>query len=100
MDCDVAVIGYGPTGMMSAALLGQLGHTVMVLERYSGLYNLPRAACFDDEVMRTFQKLGLVDDLEGGIVVQDEYDWVNAAGQTLVKLNYDAVAPGGWRRST
>ena len=46
---DVAIVGYGPTGMVLAALLGQCGHRVIVLERYAGLYNLPRAACFDDE---------------------------------------------------
>ena len=95
-DCDVAVIGYGPTGMMLAALLGKRGHRVVVLERFPGLYNLPRAACFDDEIMRTFQTLGLVEELAGGVVVQDDYDWVNGKGETLVSLNYDAAAPGGW----
>ena len=95
-DFDVIVIGYGPAGMTLAALLGQHGHRVAVLERYQGLYNLPRAAVFDDETMRTFQKLGLTDALAEGIVAQDAYDWVNAAGETLVRLEYDAVAPGGW----
>ena len=95
-EFDVAVIGYGPTGMTLAALLGQQGHNVVVLERYKGLYNLPRAACFDDEIMRTFQKLGLVDEIGAGTVPQYDYDWVNAAGETLVKLEYDRVAPGGW----
>ena len=95
-EFDVAIVGYGPTGMTLAALLGQRGHRVVVLERYKGLYNLPRAACFDDEIMRTFQKLGLVDAIAPGTVPQYDYDWVNAAGETLVKLQYDAVAPGGW----
>jgi 2-polyprenyl-6-methoxyphenol hydroxylase-like FAD-dependent oxidoreductase len=63
-DYDVAIVGYGPTGMTLAALLGQLGRRVVVLERYTGLYNLPRAACFDDEIMRTFQKLGLVAEIK------------------------------------
>lgn len=45
-DYDVAVVGYGPTSMTLAALLGR---RLVVLERYSGLYNLPRAACFDDD---------------------------------------------------
>ena len=30
-----------------------------VLERHPGLYNLPRAATFDDETMRTFAQLGI-----------------------------------------
>ncbi len=95
-EFDVAVIGYGPTGMTLAGLLGQRGHRVVVLERYLGLYNLPRAACFDDEIMRTFQKLGLVEQISAGTVPQYDYDWVNADGETLVKLEYDRVAPGGW----
>jgi 2-polyprenyl-6-methoxyphenol hydroxylase-like FAD-dependent oxidoreductase len=93
---DVAIVGYGPTGMMLAALLGQLGHRVVVLERYQGLYNLPRAACFDDEIMRTFQKLGLVDDISRGAVVQRDYDWINAAGETLVEFEYSNPGPCGW----
>lgn len=93
---DVAIIGYGPTGMVLAALLGQQGHRVIVLERYAGLYNLPRAACFDDEVMRTFQKLGLDAEIGSGAVVQRDYEWVNAAGETLVSIEYADPAPGGW----
>ncbi len=95
-EFDVAIIGYGPTGMVLAGLLGQRGHRVVVLERYAGLYNLPRAACFDDEIMRVFQKLGLADAMGAGAVAQDTYDWVNAEGETLVQLQYDAVATGGW----
>ena len=96
LECDVAVVGYGPTGMTLAGLLGQRGHSVVVLERYAGLYNLPRAACFDDEIMRTFQKLGLTEEVLPGAVVQLDYDWVNADGETLVEITYDEHAPGGW----
>jgi len=95
-EYDVAIIGYGPTGMTLAALLGQLGHRVVVLERYTALYNLPRAACFDDEIMRTFQKLGLVEEISRCAEVQRGYEWVNATGDTLVEFEYDNPAPGGW----
>jgi 2-polyprenyl-6-methoxyphenol hydroxylase-like FAD-dependent oxidoreductase len=93
---DLAIVGYGPTGMMLAALLGREGHSVVVLERYPGLYNLPRAACFDDEIMRTFQKLGVTEEGLPGTVVQRDYDWVNGDGETLVEIEYDDPAPGGW----
>jgi 2-polyprenyl-6-methoxyphenol hydroxylase-like FAD-dependent oxidoreductase len=93
---DLAIVGYGPTGMTLAALMGQRGHSVLVLEKYPGLYNLPRAACFDDEIMRTFQKLGVSAEVLPGAVVQRDYDWVNADGETLVEISYDDPAPGGW----
>jgi 2-polyprenyl-6-methoxyphenol hydroxylase-like FAD-dependent oxidoreductase len=93
---DLAIVGYGPTGMTLAALLGRAGHSVVVFDKYPGLYNLPRAACFDDEIMRTFQKLGVAAEVLPGAVVQRDYDWVNGAGETLVEIEYDDPAPGGW----
>lgn len=93
---DLAIVGYGPTGMTLASLLGQLGYDVLVLERYPGLYNLPRAACFDDEIMRTFQKLGVVAEVEPGTRVQNEYEWINGHGETLVVIEYDDPGPAGW----
>lgn len=96
MDYDVAIVGYGPTGMALAALLGQSGRKVVVLERYAGLYNLPRAAAFDDETMRTFQKLGIAEKVLPGTNIQRGYIWVNGAGETLLDIEYDNPGRCGW----
>ncbi|WP_063062938.1 bifunctional 3-(3-hydroxy-phenyl)propionate/3-hydroxycinnamic acid hydroxylase [Nocardia sienata] len=93
---DVIVIGYGPTGMALSALLAQSGHDVVVLERFDGLFNLPRAATFDDETMRLFQKLGIADEVMRGTRVQVEYDWCNAEGRVLIRHLFAERGVSGW----
>ncbi len=58
-QCDVVIVGLGPTGAMLANLLGQDGWSVVVLERDDDIYYAPKAVHFDDEVMRIFQAAGL-----------------------------------------
>ncbi len=61
MIYDVAIAGYGPTGMLAAILLGRAGHRVVVLERYKSLYNLPRVGIVHDDVLRMFQEVGCLE---------------------------------------
>lgn len=96
MDSDVAVIGYGPTGMAMTALLGRAGHRVLVLERYDGLYNLPRAAIFDDETMRTLDKLGMAETMLPLVHPQRNYEWRNGRGQLLLEHSFAAKGKSGW----
>ena len=93
---DVAVVGYGPVGMVTAALLGRRGYRVVVLERYAGMYNLPRAAIFDDETMRTFAALGVADGLLPKIHLQRNYEWRNAAGDLLIEHDFAETGRSGW----
>lgn len=58
---DVAIVGYGPTGLALAYWLGKAGHKTVVIERWPDLYMLPRAGHVDGEVMRLFQKMGVAE---------------------------------------
>ena len=58
---DVAIVGYGPAGVVAAGLLGQAGFSVYVCERLRGVYQIPRAIALDHEIMRVFQQLGVVE---------------------------------------
>ena len=51
-EFEAAVIGYGPTGLVLASLLGRLGHRVLVVEKWPTLYGLPRLTHIDGETAR------------------------------------------------
>ena len=59
IDFDVVIVGLGPTGGTLANLLAMNNLSVLILEKESSVYNLPRAVHFDDEVMRVFQTIGI-----------------------------------------
>jgi len=58
---DVVIVGAGPVGLTLANILGLQGvHTLVVDERPS-LIDYPRGVGLDDEAIRTFQSIGLVE---------------------------------------
>ena len=95
-DFDVIVLGYGPVGHVTAALLGQAGWRVGVVERQLGLYPLPRIGHLDHEVMRIIQAIGVAADFERDAWVCRNYDWVNAAGEVLIHFDWASPEITGW----
>ena len=93
---DVAIVGYGPVGSVLAILLGQLGHRVVVLERWPTPYPLPRAVHFDDEVARILQGCGIGGQLPAITEVPDHYEWRNAEGRTLLRFGLGGTGISGW----
>ncbi|OBJ47326.1 bifunctional 3-(3-hydroxy-phenyl)propionate/3-hydroxycinnamic acid hydroxylase [Mycobacterium sp. 1423905.2] len=60
-DVDVVVVGAGPVGLTLANILGLQGVRTLVVEERSTLIDYPRGVGLDDEALRTFQAIGLVD---------------------------------------
>lgn len=60
-EFDVVVVGAGPVGLTLANILGQQGVRTLVAEERSTLIDYPRGVGLDDEALRTFQSIGLVD---------------------------------------
>jgi len=97
---DVVVIGLGPTGATLANLLGLWGVNVLVLEKESAVYPLPRAVHFDDEVMRVFQSIGLADDISLITRVNVGMRFVDRHGQVLLDWpRPQEIGPNGWYAS-
>lgn len=86
-DCDVLVVGLGPVGALLALLLGRRGISVIAIDRAEGIYELPRAAVVDDEVLRVFQEAGVVERVMEEAQIQEEVKFVTARGRKVRFLN-------------
>src|SRR5689334_24666667 len=58
---DVVVVGAGPVGLTLANILGLQGVRTLVVDERDTLIDYPRGVGLDDEALRTFQSIGLVD---------------------------------------
>lgn len=58
---QVAIVGAGPVGLTIANYLGQMGVSVLLIEKLESLIDYPRAIGIDDESLRAMQAVGLVD---------------------------------------
>jgi 2-polyprenyl-6-methoxyphenol hydroxylase-like FAD-dependent oxidoreductase len=88
--CDVAIVGYGPTGQMLAILLAQRGWRVTVLERWPTAYPMPRAVHFDHEIGRIFQAAGVADEVREICEPCTHYEWRSRTGETLLRFGVKA----------
>ena len=98
MACDVAIVGYGPVGMVMSILLAQRGLSVIVVERFPERYKLPRAGHFDSETFRTFQQMGIAEAME--LIARPMLEWelVTADMEVLAKIKL-GVGGAGWKES-
>ena len=95
-DCDLLVVGIGPTGGALAALASLQGLSVIAIDRSTTIFPLPRAAVFDHEVMRVFQMIGVAERIAPVCRVPDSYQFLTARGELLLDFPVNPVGPFGW----
>ncbi|HVJ27764.1 MAG TPA: FAD-dependent monooxygenase, partial [Vicinamibacterales bacterium] len=97
-DFDVAIVGCGPVGATLAIALGQQGVRVVAIERETSIYHLPRAVCFDGEILRMYQTLGIANGIAGVSTPMRGFRYENHKGEALIdwELPYDSTGDQGW----
>jgi 3-(3-hydroxy-phenyl)propionate hydroxylase len=98
-DFDVVVVGFGPVGSVMAALLARRGISVLAVDRDVDLFALPRAAHFDQEMMRVLQELDCAHLVGPATIVNPGMDFLNADGKVLLSMRPDGPTPSGWPAS-
>ena len=90
-DFDVIVVGFGPTGAVATALLGQAGLRTLAIDRATAVWDKPRAIAIDHEIMRLFQNLGVAERVLPFVAPFTASEHFGAEGQLIRRI--DMVPP-------
>src|SRR5690606_16072975 len=97
LKADVVIVGAGPCGVTLANHLGVYGIRTIVLERSEAVLDYPRAVGADDEALRSWQSVGLAENVLGDMIQNVPARYYDSQGYCLAE-----VAPGtqpyGWPR--
>src|ERR1700761_6461891 len=86
VDVDVVVVGAGPVGLTLANILGLQGVSTLIVEERGTLIDYPRGVGLDDESLRTFQAIGLVDRVLPHTVPNQILRFVDAKRRILAEM--------------
>jgi 3-(3-hydroxy-phenyl)propionate hydroxylase len=83
---DVVIVGAGPSGLTLANILGLQGVRALVVEERDTLIDYPRGVGLDDEALRTFQSIGLVERVLPHTVPNQILRFFDAKRQLLAEM--------------
>ena len=98
-DCEVAIVGAGPTGLTLANLLGQAGVKVILVERNNTTVQAPRAVSIDDESLRTMQACGLTEQVLANVAIDYGYQYITQNNEVFAQVEPTSREFGWTRRN-
>ncbi|MER5475893.1 bifunctional 3-(3-hydroxy-phenyl)propionate/3-hydroxycinnamic acid hydroxylase [Streptomyces sp. NPDC002734] len=87
-DADVAIVGYGPTGVIAALTLAKYGVSAVAFERDRDIYPRARAVTVNDWTMRIFQDLGIDERVEKVVDPQRALRWITYDGAEIMRVEH------------
>jgi len=91
------IVGAGPAGITLANLLALWGVRAVVLEAEPEIYPHPRAVGIDDESLRTYQTVGVVERLLEDMLQNTPIRYYTSWGRMMAHVE-PSVRPFGWPR--
>lgn len=98
-DCEIVIVGAGPTGLTLANLLGKTGLSVILVERNDSTVQAPRAVSIDDESLRTMQACGLVDEVLANVAIDYGYQYITQNNEVFAQVEPTSREFGWTRRN-
>ncbi|MBW2396794.1 MAG: bifunctional 3-(3-hydroxy-phenyl)propionate/3-hydroxycinnamic acid hydroxylase [Deltaproteobacteria bacterium] len=100
-DYDVSIVGYGPVAALTALNLARTGLRISIHERSKEALELPRAVGLDGESVRSFQRIGLGDEIDALLQaprLNDEIWFANSKHEKIFGIEIPAgEGHHGWR---
>ena len=97
---EVAIVGAGPVGLMTAILLANRGHRVVLVERWAAPYPLPRATGLTHEILRGLQVARVLDDVRPDILFTKDgsrhFEMRTGDGEVLTVRVDRSTSVSGW----
>ncbi|MEM1197813.1 MAG: FAD-dependent monooxygenase [Pseudomonadota bacterium] len=99
LDVPVLIVGAGPTGLLTANLLGTYGVEALVVERNEGLSDHPKAILLDDEGLRALQAAGLAEEISAKVIAGYGARYYAPDGTCFAKVEAPITEHGYARRN-
>lgn len=94
---QVVIVGAGPCGVTVANYLGVFGIQTLLIERSDSILDYPRAVGADDEALRSWQGVGLAEDLLQDMIQNVPARYYSSDGHCFAQVS-PAEQPHGWPR--